>query len=198
MGVLIASIPVFRTIFNQNSLLFTRITNGLIAHVLRRLISLLLAIFFIWVLFLFGAPNQAQESITITVPNDISAWGLSPLGDGVNTISGTLMVETVEIPIDKGWYVEANDLDITTTGHMTKFIAPNYLGSVKLGTAMQIQGPGGTFDLPTGGNVVTGSGTIIPTQYQITFKQKILWMDFIVTNPASYRIVITFTGGIQQ
>jgi len=51
--------------------------------------------------------------------------------------------------------------------------------------------------MPTGGVVVTGSDNVTSANYVITFSQKVLWTDAVITSPNSYRVVVTFTGSVQ-
>ena len=149
---------------------------------------------------LAGWPRLALASpgttIEITAPTDITGWTLGPQETQPKEITGTLTVTTTEA-VGVNWSVTASDTDTTNTnGHMTKYSSSAYVLGTKLGTAMQVNGTAGTATLPTGGNIVTGSGTVTGAEYTITFKQTVLWSDAVVTGPDSYRIVVTFTGSI--
>lgn len=161
---------------------------------------ILTALTLLALVILAGWPRLASASpgptIEITAPTDITGWTLSPQGTQPKESTGTLTVTTTEA-VGLNWSVTASDTDTTNTnGHMTKYSSSAYVISTKLGTAMQVDGPAGTVTLPTGGNVVTGSGTVTGAEYTITFKQTLLWSDAVVTGADSYRIVVTFTGSI--
>ncbi len=161
---------------------------------------LLAALMLLVLVILAGWPRLALASsgptIEITALTDITGWMLGPQGTQPKESIGTLTVTTTDA-VGENWSVTASDTAITNTnGYMTKYSGAAYVISTKLGTAMQVDGPAGTVTLPTGGNVVTGSGTVTGTEYTITFKQTVLWSDAVVTDPDSYRIVVTFTGSI--
>jgi hypothetical protein len=141
---------------------------------------------------LYNPVTRAQEGpvISITAPSDISGWTLSPEGPQPHTQGGTLHV-TVSGNFSGSWVVTAIDADSSTGGHMTKYDG-GYDSGTKLATPLQVQGPGGSVTLPSGGNVVAGNGEV-DQDFPITFLQNVAWIDPV----GDYRIVVTFTGTIQ-
>ncbi len=161
---------------------------------------ILTALMLLALVILAGSPRLALASpgatIEITAPTDITGWTLGPQGTQPKESTGTLTVTTTDA-VGENWSVTASDTDTTNTnGQMTKYSSSAYVLGTKLGTAMQVNGTAGAVTLPTGGNVVTGSGTVTGAEYTITFKQTVLWSDAVVTGADSYRIVVTFTGSI--
>ena len=139
---------------------------------------------------------QAVPSLSITAPSDISAWALAPDGSQPKTQSGTLSVTTTSAD-GKSWCVAVSDNNSVTNGRMTKHDGASYVSGTKLGTPMQVVGPAGTVTLPLGGPVITGSGNVTSANYIITFSQRVLWSDAVITGPSSYRLSVTFSGSIQ-
>ncbi|HPE63703.1 MAG TPA: hypothetical protein PLQ49_06320 [Methanothrix sp.] len=138
---------------------------------------------------------------TIIAPDYISDWSLSPVGDGMNEVVGTLQVGA-----NGNWQVTAKDLDTTTTnGFMTEHDGTGYVTTdpEQLDSPMSISvESGGNVDtgyevtLPTGGMIAKGGTTGGENEMkdvEVTFKQPVSWNDKPLEDGHSYRIVVTFT-----
>lgn len=137
------------------------------------------------------------STYSIIVPSGITDWELSPLGDGVSTKKGSMHVTA-----DGDWRVSVSDTDSTNTkGHMTDYDGSSYVTTNYLASPMNVSVQsiinditGYEVELPTGGNIVTGSSTITEGRdISVIFKQPVSWSDKVLSSGHSYNIVVTFT-----
>lgn len=140
-----------------------------------------------------GSPATVYS---ITAPDDISSWALSP-SDGENTHVGTLHMSA-----NGEWKITANDADLLNTlGHMTEWDGSGYNVLNKLAAAMHVSVESGEnvsagyeVVLPAGGMIAYGASTgSAEKDVAVTFKQWALYSDKVLPNNHNYRIVITFT-----
>lgn len=142
-----------------------------------------------------GGP--CATNVSITAPDDIDNWEMSPFGTGVNIQVGRLQVKA-----DGDWQVTAEDKDATTSGHMTEWYDGSYISTPEqLDSVMSISvASGGSVDtgyekaLPAGGLIAKGPTTNnVFNDVPITFKQPVSWGDKVLTGGHTYKIVVTFT-----
>ncbi|MBA7701245.1 hypothetical protein ES703_109978 [subsurface metagenome] len=123
-------------------------------------------------------------TITVTAPNDITAWSFNPAEPQPATEDGVLVVTS-----NGSWQVTCQDAGATTAGHMTDWDGSSYNPSNKLANALKVAADT-EVTLPDGGIIATGTGDRSVT---VTFKQTVLWSDAPLPGGHSYRIVVTFT-----
>lgn len=124
-------------------------------------------------------------TITVTAPNDITAWSLTtPTGPQPATQEGVLVVTT-----NGSWQATCHDAGATTTGHMTDWDGSSYNAGNKLANALKVAADT-EVTLPDGGIIATGTGD---RSVLVTFKQTVVWSDAPSPAEHSYRIVVTFT-----
>lgn len=123
-------------------------------------------------------------TITVTAPNDITAWSFNPAEPQPATQEGALVVTS-----NGSWQVTCHDASTTTAGHMTDWDGSSYNADNKLANALKVAADT-EVTLPDGGIIATGTGD---RSVSVTFKQTVLWSDAASLAGHSYRIVVTFT-----
>lgn len=130
-------------------------------------------------------------SLILNAPSNIMDWALA-VGD--NSETGTLNVKS-----NQPWQAQVEDANKTNEGHMSRWAGGGFDWSSSLDNPLFVNQGSTSIDLTNGGIIASGIVADQPKNnsgqdFDLEFKQEVLFADPVLESGAFYRIMLKFTG----